>query len=331
MPLARGIMNFGRFTIFQTTTEISSISPNIAICGDTVIFDVTVTNITDSGYIPTGGTITIVNTVNQIVLGTADLIAGVATISTTPGASLGTYIAYYSGVNNLFESSTSGIVNYNIGKNNTTTNMTTIVDTEFCYANTFSIFAHVTAESGPPPSGSVRFRLYSDDINFVELSPGILNTYGDATSAIPPFTTDGYECWIQALYDGYSCWNSSESPPGILGKRVLSIVNNTTTTTTTVHVVGSTTISSHSDITLTADVSSAALSLPSVGSVQFNATDGYTILDLGKEDVVAGSVTLLITSSTIPIGTWDITANYINSSYCYENSLSPSISIIIIE
>jgi len=331
MPLGRGLMYIGRLNIYRTTTTITSISPTLPNCGDTITFHVTVTNNTGGGPTPTG-TVSIINTVSGTVLATGTLTAGSVVISTTLNVSLGKYIAIYSGVHNLFETSTSDISNYNIGLTTTTTTILTVNNLYFCYAQPMFISAHVTPVSGPLPSGSVRFILYSDDINFVELSSATLNDLGDATSIIPAFTTtDGYDYWLQAVYDGYGCWNSSESPGGILGKTLHSISNDVTTTVASIS--DNPIFCIHQNITLISGTIASLLPPPSVGSVQFTCTDGYTTMDLGTTEIVDGSASLLVLGNTFDPGTfWNVTANYISDGYCYANSsssgsltLSPSI------
>lgn len=232
MPLARGIMNFGRLTIYRTTTTISNISPTTAICGDTVTFHVTVTN-NIGGPTPTGGIVSIVNTTSGTILGTESLTAGVAVVITVPGISMGKYIAIYSGVHNVFESSTSIIANYNIGANNTAITVSTTSDLYFCHTKSAIITAQVIANYGPPPIGPVNFRLWSDSTNFIALPPGALDGYGNAESTISAYTTtDGYDYWLQALYDGYGCWNSSDTPVGTLGTILSPMTWNTITVIT---------------------------------------------------------------------------------------------------
>lgn len=322
MSLARGIMNFGRLTIYQTTTTISNISPTTAVCGDTVIFTVDVTNNTSGGPIPNDGIVSIINIISNTVVGTGSLISGTVTINTTPGVSMGKYIAIYNGVHNFFESSMSAITNYNIIPNNTVVTVLTSSDLHFCYTQSVPISAHIDASSGTFPTGSVRFKLYSDNTDFIELSSGTLNGSGDVTSVIPSFTTvDGYDYWLQALYDGYGCWNSSESLPGMSGKILHSISNNSTTTTA--NISGSTTFCAHEDIILISDTSSSLLAAPSIGSINFTSTDGYTILNLGTTSIINGSASLLIPAGTFNPGThWNVTAHYIGDGYCYGDSVS---------
>jgi len=329
MPLGRGLMYTGRLNIYRTTTTITSISPTLANCGDTVTFNVTVTNNTGGGPTPTG-TVSIVNTVSGNVLATGTLTAGSAAISTTPSVSLGKYVAIYSGVHNAFETSTSAISNYNIGLTTTTTTVLTANNLYFCYAQPVFISAHVAAASGPFPSGSVRFILYGDDINFVELPSATLNGSGNATSTIPSFTTtDGYDYWLQAVYDGYGCWNSSESPGGMLGKTLHSISHDVTSTV--VGISGSDTFCAHDDITLISGTTSTLLVNPSVGSVHFVATnnDAPITIDLGISSIINGSSSIFVPGDTFSVGsTWSITANYISDGYCYANSTSSNLLVL---
>lgn len=328
MPLARGLMSLGRLTIYQTTTVIDIIFPSVAICGNEVAFNVLVSNNIGSP-VPTGGTVSIINTITDTILGTGPLVSGFASIVVTPSVSMGKYIAIYNGVNNLFAESTSSIVDYNVSTNNTLTTVLTADNLYFCYSQSVPISAHVSATTGPFPSGPVRFKLYSDSTNFIELSPGTLNGSGNATSSIPPFTTTGgYDYWLQALYDGYQCWNSSESLTGMSGKLLHSLPN--ITTSTVVETVGSTTFCIYDDIIIRSETTS--LFGPIVdGYIQFTATDGYTIIDLGTSIIFDGSAGILVSGETFEPNThWNVTASYEGDGYCYNASsgdvlLHPSI------
>jgi hypothetical protein len=318
MPLARGLMSLGRLTIYQTTTIIDTIFPSVAICGDEVAFNVLVSN-NMSSPIPTGGTVSIINTITDTILGTGPVVSGFASIVVTPSVSMGKYIAIYNGVNNLFAESTSSIVDYNVSTNNTLTTVLTSNNLYFCDSQSVPISAHVSAATGPFPSGPVRFRLYSDSTNFIELSPGTLNGSGNATSSISPFTTTGgYDYWLQALYDGYQCWNSSESLAGMSGKSLHSLSN--ITTNTVVEAIDGSTFCVYNDVIIRSETTSLFGPIAD-GYIQFTATDGYTIIDLGESIIFDGSGGILVPGGTFEPNTyWNVTAFYEGDGYCYNVS-----------
>jgi hypothetical protein len=333
MPLGRGLMNVGRFTIYQTNTTINSISPGSAICGDTVTFNITVGNNTLDGPIPTG-TVSIVNINSGTVLATNSLISGIVAIAVSPTISMGKYVAIYNGVHNSFEDSISSVVNYNVSANNTITTVLTPDDLYFCYSDLVNISANVSPTTGPFPLGSVRFRLYSDNIYFIELSPGALDGYGNATSIIPSnTTTDGYDYWLQALYDGYHCWNSSESPFGMFGTTLHSTTFNTTTT-----ISGANSFCINSDAIFNVVVASTSIGTIT-GSIIFKVLNfDETGPTLGPFDVdgpntgVTIPVTIPHNSLGVRIGEDHLISTFTpKDGSCYNGSVSNKFDVTVLE
>jgi len=281
MPIARGLMSMERIKYYHTQTVFYYFSqePGTAECGQATVFGIRVTNL-DGGPTPVG-TIQLYDLITQTVLGTASLVSGQNTI--TVSLSLGVYllVGVYIGdevetsppvVDREFGPSATAPVAYPLSPATTSTAITTPASNyTFCSSAIVSVTATVSS-LGTVNGGTVEFRLWSDDTNFVSLASGTVSS-GTATTTIPSNTTTaGNSYYLEALYDGTSCFIPSHSNPGTTGLKINS--SNSLSTTTTLSITdGQTVFCPYSTKQFTVTVTSSP-SNPTSGTIEVWADNG---------------------------------------------------------
>lgn len=338
MPIARGIMQMGRINVFTTTTTLVSINPpNIGFCGDPIIFTVQVANNRGATFPVPTGTVLIKDRTTNTTITSGPLVPGVsfstAVINTSIPISNNQIYAQYIGVVNQFGASESTPdILYSISLISTAITVTTPVNTNFCFHNNFDLSVNVAGIGTVTiPTGSVQVNLYSDAISFVTIGTATLNGSGNATVVLPADSTvPGNTYYIQAKYLGDGCFGVSNSPLGTSGTPIHSVSLTQNTTTTTAGVAGSTTFCINSSKTFNANIDSAFLNGPSVGSVTWTAVKSPTTIILGTDSsIFNGIASIVVPSGTFPsTGTWTVTAAYTGDGFCFANSTSLGISVI---
>lgn len=334
MPLARGIMQFGRINVYPTTTTLVSVNPpDVGFCGENITFTVTVSNNRGIGFPVPTGTVLIKDSLTNTTLASGSLSGGTSIIVSTISISNNQIYAQYVGIVNQFGASQSDPpIPYNVSLIDTITTATNTPGADFCFHNNFNLTAHVkrASNNAAVTSGTVQFNLYSDAVSFVTIGTASLNGSGDATIVLPADSTvPGNNYYVQALYLGATCFRTSTSPAGVSGTLIQSvgITQNTTTATVT---GGSGSFCINSSRTFTASVSSLFLGGPSVGSVTFTAVKSPTTIILGTDSsVVSGVASINVAGGTFPsTGTWTVTAAYTGDGFCFGNSTSVGVSAI---
>lgn len=338
MPVARGTMQMGRINVFPTTTTLVSINPpSVGFCGDPIIFTVQVANNRGIGFpIPTG-TVLIKDRTTNTIIASGPLVPGVSfstvVINTNVPISNNQIYAQYIGVVNQFGTSESvPDVTYSVSLISTAITVTTAANTNFCFHNNLNLSVNVDGiGTATVPTGSVQVNLYSDPVSFVTIGTATLNGSGNATVVLPADSTvPGNTYYIQAKYLGDGCFGVSNSPLGTSGTPIHSVSLTQNTTTTTAGVAGSTTFCINSSKTFNANIDSAFLNGPSVGSVTWTAVKSPTTIILGTDSSISNGIASIVVpggtfSST---GTWTVTAAYTGDGFCFANSTSLGISVI---
>lgn len=335
MPLARGIMQFGRINVYPTTSIMTSIVPSDgAHCGDTVQFNVQVSNDRGIGFPGPTGNVQILDKVTGNLIATGVLLPSGPNSTSHINVVLQTGniipIVNYNGVVNQFgnsQSTNSSI--YIVGPIATTTTITTANGSYFCFHQPFTVNAHVVQNSGVlTPTGNVRFILYSDNINYDIIGIDNLNGSGNASIVIPAnFTTPGNDYHLQAIYEGSGCFSFSNSAAGLSGTLLHSVLGDNTTVTCAVSGINPFCI--HLGKTFTAFVNATNLPDPSIGSVTWTAFKSPTTVILGTDNtVVNGNASITVAPNFFPSqGVWQLHANYTGDGYCYDNSVSSDLAI----
>lgn len=210
---------------------------------------------------------------------------------------------------------------------------TSTYGTIYCYAANQIVQAYIPSASGyVVTSGTIEFRLYSNNTSYVSLANGTLTTPILWSSVIPAgTTTPGQTYYLQAIYVANSSYKGSQSPSGVSGTPFYPIQYDTTTTT----ISGSSFIcSSSSASTFSSLTLGTNLGPPSFGSIawSYNNLSIDATYPLGSVSVSNG-----ISSITIPGGTfipgylYTINAIYSDSSNsCYSGSFAASYYVSIV-
>lgn len=329
MVIGRGVMQTGKFTMYNTTSSFTSIIPTsgTANCGDLLTFNIKVENTIPNGPVPTG-TVNLIDTLTSNIISTTTLSNGIAIFEVSINNNINNLAIYYPGLLNIFKSSQSINIIYNTNAINTVTTMITAPG-DFCYAQIFTVEARVAAVIGSViPSGIVRFTLYFNENDSIDLSPAILDSAGIATTVIPPFiTTPGTEYNLQAIYEGDICFNGSASAEDREGALIRAFFDRDITSTA-VSIVDSIIFCLHDKITLFSNTSATNFIPPFTGRVFFNARKGESELELGSSEIINGISSINVLGNTFSIGSWSISAHYVdNDGYCYNDSTSPDLIV----
>jgi len=333
MPIARGIMQIGRVNVYPTSASFISISPvDVASCGDIITLSVKIIN-TKVPSIKPYGSVSVIDTFDGYVVGTATLdIDGYAIIATSiPNGYLELAVKYDGYINHFQPSQSAGSI-YIINPLDSVTEIASpAADGYYCPDQDLIIesFTHLSGNPGIyPTQGVISFALYTNNTNRIELGSATVDSTGHATGLIPAFTTglptapsDGY--WLQASFDGYGCFQSSGSPVGTAGLKIRPIHNDTTTTAISV----SATPLCYQDITsATVTITGTNLANPSSGTITISDKDSGTILGTGIP--VNGVAVIELDGYALPAQAaidypyiYTIWADYVPDGYCYTSSV----------
>jgi hypothetical protein len=294
--------------VVSTSTTIAASSASVTQ-GSSVTFTATVAQ--SSGTIAPTGTVSFYN--GAILIGSAPLAAGVATVSTSslPTGTNSISAAYSGAV--TFKASSSGVVVITVNAPaptavNTTTTLAASA-TSITQTSPVTFIANVAPASGNTmPTGTVNF-----------LNGGAVIGSGTLISGVATFSTSALgvgTASITAAYAGTSSFHASNS------SAVSVLVNPAAVATTTQLTTSAADISSGSTITLSAIVKQASgTSIPS-GAVTFSI--GNT--QLGSAKLASGTATF--STSALPTGSNSITATYAGTSG-FKSSSSPSVSVTV--
>jgi len=277
-----------------------SSAPNPSIYGTAVTFTVTVPN---SGAAPATGNVNIVIVPQGQTTPTYPLTAtlsgnpgsGTAAISTLP---VGTYTATanYVGDTNYGASSGTLATPQVVSQVQTTTALIATPNPGIA-GQPIAITATVTPSSGTAtPTGAVTF---TDTFNGTTVTLGTPNLSGTGTATINTSTLAPGTHSIVATYAGGTDDAGSSA--------TLSLVINQATTSTTVTATPSPAVVGGT-ITFTGTVVTNPAGGSPTGSVTFTAAGGSGNVALGSGNLVAGKAS--VTYSTLPAGTYQITAAY---------------------
>lgn len=332
MPIGRGLMQAERIKFYHTNTAFGTITPatGTAQCGQTCTFHVTVTNV-NGGPVPAGA-VQLVDLATSTVVATSTVTAGAGTLTFAPSASNLFLQAQFLGGENR----TGPVVNYEFGPSNTTsiiynvvsaTTTTTITtppaDTSFCSTANEEVIATITS-AGLVTGGTVDFRLYTNDTNFIVL-PSAPVVSGTAAITIPSGTTTaGNTYYIQALYNGNSCFNSSQSLPGTNGLRVFS-TNSLGTTTTIVPTDSSYSFCYYDSKQFTITVNGPDGYFPTSGTVELWSSNGDFSYEVAT-GTLSGTNSTIVTAPGSTMSSFAF-AVYDGDGSCYGASESNFISI----
>jgi hypothetical protein len=265
----------------DTTTLLSS-PTNPAVAGQAVTLQASVSN--QSGGIPTG---TVTFFANGSVLGTAPVMAGLATLTTTAlqvGDS--SLVAAYWGDSNdsaSFSAPLTEVVNLAT----TTTALTSSANpANSGQAVTFT--AAITSQAGLIPTGTVTFY---NDTSVLGTAPVLTGLATFTTSALPVGTDS-----ITAVYGGDASNSGSSSSPL---QEVIDTLGSTTTTLT----ASANPATAGQAVTLSAEITSQPGLIPT-GTVTFY--NGTTVL--GTASVMADDA--FLTTTALPVGSDSLTAVY---------------------
>ena len=299
-PVVTQVVNKGT----STTTIVSSENPSSP--GDVVTFTVTVTGSTPPGTTPTGN---VGFRVNGALIGQFALVNGSFTVMQTFTA-VGTYhiVANYHGDSDYAIS--TGTLTQTVETGAVATDTSVVSSMNPAVANTSVTFV-ATVTVPPPgmgmPSGTVQFL---DGGNVI--GSGVLNGSGQASFSTSSLGAGSHS--ITAQYLGSNTFASSVSP--ILTQVITSGDTATATflsSNVNPAVVGQT-------ITFSANVTSKT-GIPT-GTVNF-FENGTTLLGSAGLDINGNAVVMI---STLPEGTFDITAVYAGDS-----TFASSISNIVVQ
>jgi hypothetical protein len=328
MPIGFGLMLVPPVNLSSTTIVLDSISPSPAYCGDVVTFSVTVTNNTVGGPDPTGDFEIVDQNTNNILatgtLGARGVGIAVATLVFGPVR----LFARYLGVSNSFAPSQTSSIRYGLQPENTSINIISpTIGSYYCYAYTQRVTAEVTTGRAVPVTvGSVNFKLYTSNTEYIDLGSEPLDGYGMAVGQIPPYTTLATRSnYLQATYEGFECYNISRTPTGMSGLLVFPTENDPTSIV--ISVDGGTVFPEEDPIMVVGTVTATNLDNPSDGYVEFLAEDGY-VFSLGTAIPINGVASLYVPGNTFTVGgRWMLYAQYFTDGECYATSLQDSIAI----
>ena len=276
----------------NTTTSVTS-NLNPSTYGQSVQLTATVSPVAPATTTPTG-TVTFFDGATS--LGSAGLSGGTASISTA-GLSAGshTITASYGGDTN-YNTSTSSQLTQNVSKANSTTTVVGVPNSSnYGQSVKFTATVAPVSPATTTPTGTVTFYDSGTSLGSAPLSGG--------TASISIASLSGGIHSITANYGGDTNYNTSASQP------YAQTVNKVGSTTTLASSLNPST--SGQAVTFSATVSPAT----ATGTVQF--FDGG--LSLGTQAVSGGTAKL--TTSTLAVGTHNITATYSgDTNYSGSNS-----------
>jgi len=285
----------GSATVNVKLTTATAVTSNLnpSTFGQSVTFTAAVSS---SGGTPSGN---VTFKSGTKALGASALVGGVTSFSTSSlGAGMPTITAVYNGSSKF--SASSGSVLQTVNKASTTTTITGASLNPSTFGDSVTFTASVTTGAGAgTPTGSVSFMRGASTLGKGTLISGTASFTTKSTQL--PAGTD----LITAVYGGDSNRAGSTSPADTQN------VNKATTTTQI--IANPTTITSGSQVTLTATVTATPSSTPT-GTVIFS--DGT--ITLGSVNLVNGAATL-ITTGIIGTGQHTIkgrykgTSNYLSS------------------
>ncbi|WBP85190.1 Ig-like domain repeat protein [Kitasatospora cathayae] len=279
----------------DTTTALTS-APDPSVFGEPKVLTATVTS---GAGIPTG-TVSFFD--GATLLGTATLVAGVATF-TTSALSVGSHAltAVYGG-DTSFNGSTSPVDTQTVNAADTTTVLTSAPDPSvFGQAKVLTAAVTVVAPGVGVPTGTVSF---FDGVT-------LLGT-GTLVAGVATFTTSALSVGSHALtavYGGDTSFNGSTSPVDA------QTVNAADITTVLTSVPDPSVFGEAKVLTATVTVVAPGVGVPT-GTVSF--FDGATLLGTGT--LVAGVATF--TASTLSVGSHALTAVY-SGDTAFSGSTSP--------
>lgn len=337
MPIAAGILQSLRYDYYRTSINIINITPDsgIAVCGDLIEFFVQVESTSVDPV--DSGTFDIVNLDTSTIIGSGSIFRGVG--STGPVSGLNGVLniaAVYNPDSGIYASSRSLSQIYSISKQRVTVSIDDPADNSYyCYYNPLNITATVSGVSSGTPSGTVNFRLYTDDSNYIELPSGNLVS-GSVTIEMPAQTgsIDIEERYIQAIYDGDSCYFEGSSLAGYSGLEVNAITEDSTSILIDDMSSGSYLITE--PITFTATVTANNITPPDGydGYVKFEYSSpigGGSSTELGISYMEDGLSSLTVPGNTFPsTGRWVVSSSFHAESSCYASTLYDSSTTITV-
>ena len=338
MPILLGSILIPPVRTYNTSIVLDSITPDPASCGDSLTFDVTVTNADVTGPYPTGP-FSIIDRLTNNTLATGTLGARGVGTAVCPSATgyleiyakfdgyyqYDGYDAYY------FSTSTSEISEFALSLVPTTISIIfPSAGDYYCYQSETTVIAEVTAGVRVPVTdGNVNFRLYTDNTNYIQLESASLDSFGYATTTIPANTTTfGRSNYLFASFDGYGCYIRSQTSKGTSGLLVYPTSNDTTSLSLSVD--GGSTFIAANPVIFIGTVTANNLTDPSDGYVNFYAVDVRVseAIILGNATPINGVASLVVPGGTFdPAGTWDLYGQYFTDGYCYNTS--PQVNIRI--
>lgn len=333
MPLARGMMIMNRLDVYSTATTMTITEIPPYTHGQTIHFNVAVTNLTDPGITPNAGMVNIYDLNSSTVLGSAALGYGGVTVPVTLSFGSFNIIAQYLGTNTgtLFDPSISA-TSVMIGIATRYTSTSIIFPPSlfyFCADGYASISAEVTSGVGTP-TGNIQFNYYylgttTNLGSLVPLSGGIASF--DGYLGVPG-TSGGTQLWVGAVYGGGGGYSPSASPGGFLGTPIYAVANQSTSISFTNVFPTTIDIADHIDVTVGV-ISSSHAGNPSNGTVTLV---GYQLSGsyIYPPGYILGSGTPLdgyidFNSVMFPaLGTsaWYLRAFYNDPSGCYSNIMT---------
>ncbi len=337
MPVGAGVIISANPNIYTTSVEIDTISPDPASCGDSLTFDVEVTNLDVSGPDPVGN-FSIIDRITGNVLATGTLgLRGAGTAICPSATGYLQLYARYDGYSQsqdpdgyYFSPSDSNITEFALSLVPSTTSIVSPSSGDYyCYAAETTVVAQVTDGRVPVTGGNVNFRLYTDSTNYIQLPSAEVDIFGYATTTIPADTTTyGRVNYLYASFDGYGCYARSQTTKGTGGVDIYPTNNDPTSLALSVD--GGTTFIATDPVTFVGTVTATNLVDPSDGYVNFYAVDirGPTTITLGADIPTNGVASITVPGNTFdPAGTWDLYGQYFTDGYCYATSLEVNIRI----
>jgi hypothetical protein len=290
----------------STTTSLTG-SVNPSVFGQSVTFTAAVTVNAPGSGTPTGS---VSFDDGTTVLGSTALSSGVATFSTNSlDVETHSITAVYNGDGNFFPS-TSDVLSQVVNLDSTSTALTASINPAvFGHPVTFTATVTANAPGAGTPTGTISFMEGSNTLDSVPL--GTSDTVSFSTSALAVGSA-----MITAIYSGDNNFLASSTSTSVA-------INQASTTTSLAASPTSTTLGQPVALTATIGVVSPGAGAPT-GSVQF--FNGTT--SLGTANLSGNSATL--TTSTLPVGTESLTAEYLgDSNFSLSTSSAVAVTIAI--
>jgi len=330
MPIGRGIMIKQRFTVFQTTTTITSKVPStFSVCNQTVTYNVSVT----PSFVPNGGTVQLIDTFDNTVLATGTLASGTTSIQYAFPVDIEPYqiAARYVGVNGNpdgYSSSQSATDVQIVNPDGYLTVTIGSIPSTVCFGNDYSITATVTSAisaNNPINDGYVRF--VGEDTDGYQF---IIDGYCLVSGGVATGVVDGYDGYTMVwpdvprpvvfpvtaeYYPTTLCFAPAVSDP-------FDVTVQGYPTTTVINYVDPEPFSQTEggNVTITATVTSGQAGTID-GYVLFEASEGPVTLGTGL--LTAGVATITPLKSAFAVGAQLVTAKFFGdfaSGDCFEPS-----------